>query len=58
MKYIKFASGSQLTEVLNGFQECYGFPQCTGAVGGTHIEILAPEDCTRIIIIAKATIPL
>ena len=58
MKYIKFASGSQLTEVLNGFQRCYGFPQCICAVDGTHIEILTPEDCTRVIIIAKATIPL
>ena len=46
-KYIKFPSGNQLTEVLNGFERCHGFPQCVGAVDGTHIEILAPEDCTK-----------
>ena len=43
-KYIKFPSGNQLTEVLNGFERCHSFPQCVGAVDGTHIEILAPED--------------
>lgn len=46
-KYIKFPFGNQLTEVLNGFERCHGFPQCVGAVDGTHIEILAPEDCTK-----------
>ena len=46
-KYIKFPSGNQLTAVLNGFERCHGFPQCVGAVDGTHIEILAPEDCTK-----------
>ena len=46
-KYIKFPSGNQLTEVLNGFERCHGFSQFVGAVDGTHIEILAPEDCTK-----------
>ena len=46
-RYIKFPSGSQLTDTLNGFERFHGFPQCIGAIDGTHIEILAPENCTK-----------
>ena len=37
-KYINFPTGQQLKETID---------QCVGAVGGTHIEILAPEEYAK-----------
>ena len=46
-KYVKFPSGEGIVEVVSGFESRYGFPQCIGAVDGTHIPILAPEECAK-----------
>ena len=41
--YIKFPVGESLKRVLDGFQRWWGFPQCTGAIDGSHIPVAAPE---------------
>ena len=46
-KYINFPTGQQLKETIDGFERLHGFPQCVGAVDGTHIEILAPEEYAK-----------
>ena len=43
-KYIRIPSNSALSSVLSGFAR-KGFPQCGGAIDGTHIPIEAPQDC-------------
>jgi len=42
-KYIKITAGSALTDVMSGFEK-RGFPNCGGAIDGTHIPIEAPQD--------------
>ena len=42
-KYIRFPTGEDLTNVINGFKSKWGFPQCVGAIDGSHIPIAAPE---------------
>ena len=32
-------------DVVRGFEEKWGFPQCFGAVDGSHIPIIPPHDC-------------
>ena len=43
-KYINIQTGAALTEDVEGFRVDHGFPQCLGAVDGTHIPILSPQD--------------
>ena len=43
--YIKVPTGSTLKAVIEGFKSDHGFPQCAGAVDGTHIPILSPYEC-------------
>ena len=40
--YISFPFGEDLKEVLTGFKEKWGVPQCAGSVDGTHIPITPP----------------
>ena len=40
--YISFPMGNALNEVVNGFEEKWGYPQCAGAIDGSHIPISAP----------------
>ena len=42
---IAFPKGDDLLNVLQGYEERWGFPMCAGAIDGTHIPILAPADC-------------
>ena len=42
-KYIRIPVGSALTSVMNGFER-RGFPQCGGAIDGSHIPIKAPRE--------------
>ena len=42
-KYIRFPTGEDLTNVINGFESKWGFPQCVGAIDGSHIPIAAPK---------------
>ena len=39
-KYINLPTGSLPKETLLGFESKFGFPQCAGAIDGTHIPIL------------------
>ena len=43
-RYIKVPTGDSLKEVIRGFKHKWGFPQCAGAVDGTHISIMSPRD--------------
>ena len=43
--YIKMPTGTALKVVVEGFKNDLGFPQCAGAVDGTHIPILSPQEC-------------
>ena len=44
-KYIRIPSGDNLKDVVEGFEHKWGFPQCAGAVDGTHIPVVSPEEC-------------
>ena len=37
-KYIIIPSGDNLKDVVEGFEHKCGYPQCAGAVDGTHIQ--------------------
>ena len=41
-KYIRIDNHK---DVDDGFEHKWGFPQCAGAVDGTHIPIVSPEEC-------------
>ena len=41
-KYIRIDNHK---DVVDGFEHKWGFPQCAGAVDGTHIPIVSPEEC-------------
>ncbi|XP_063415006.1 uncharacterized protein LOC134696969 [Mytilus trossulus] len=43
-KYIKFPTGQALRNTIDGFRTRWGFPQCCGAIDGTHIPIIAPKE--------------
>ena len=38
-------TGDDLKTVLEGFKTTWRFPQCAGAIDGTHIPIVAPKEC-------------
>ena len=42
-KYIALPRGERAMEVVRGFEEVWEFPQCFGAIDGSHIPILAPN---------------
>ena len=44
-KYIRIPAGEGLKDVVEGFKHKWGFPQCAGAVDGTHIPIVLPAEC-------------
>ncbi len=44
-RYIKIPVGNDATEIVTDFEEKWGFPQCFGAVHGSHIPIIPPCDC-------------
>ena len=43
-KHIKKPEGNQLKEIVEVFERKWGFPQCVGAVDGSHILIIAPPE--------------
>ena len=43
-RYIKFPTGSELNDIINGFKEKCGFPNCCGAIDGCHIPVAAPVE--------------
>ena len=42
--FVRLPAGPELSEVINDFEERWGFPQCAGAIDGSHIPIKAPLD--------------
>lgn len=42
-KYTSFPTGSQLQNVIQEFEEKCNFPQCAGAIDGSHTPIQAPK---------------
>ena len=43
-EYIAIPAGDRLRSIRDGFQNKWGFPQCIGAIDGTHIPIIAPKE--------------
>ena len=43
-RYMHFPEGTRLREVVDGFEACWVFPQVAGAIDGTHIPIISPQD--------------
>ena len=43
--YIKIPTEQQLKEIIDMFEKKWGFPQCAGAIDGSHIPIIAPTEC-------------
>ena len=41
-RYIKIPTGQSAETVVDGFLHRWGFPQCFGAIDGSHIPIIAP----------------
>ena len=44
-EYIQVPTGAALKEVVEGFKTDHSFPQCAGAVDGSHIPIVSPQEC-------------
>ena len=44
-RYIQLPTGPTLQDVVRGFKTQLGFPQCAGAVDGTHIPVVSPKEC-------------
>ena len=42
--YIGFPQGQKLREIISEFETLWGFPQVAGAIDGTHIPILKPQE--------------
>jgi len=45
-QYIKMPQGNSLKAVIDGFCKDHGFPQCVGAIDGTHIPIVSTDQCS------------
>ena len=43
-RYIRIPTGPQAMDIVRGFEHQWGFPQCFGAIDGSHIPIIAPKD--------------
>ena len=43
-KFIKIPSGEMLNQVIDGFEQKWGFPQCAGAIDGSHIPVTSPSE--------------
>lgn len=43
-EFVKIPSGDKLKEIVDGFENFWGFPQAVGAIDGSHIPIIRPEE--------------
>lgn len=43
-QYVYIPNGERLKEIVEGFETFWGFPQAAGAVDGSHIPIIRPEN--------------
>jgi hypothetical protein len=39
--FAEFQCGDELKNVVRGYEETWGFPNCGGAIDGAHIPIIA-----------------
>ena len=39
-----FPEGTTLREIVDGFEVCWGFPQVAGAIDGTQVPVIKPQD--------------
>ena len=44
VRYVHFPKGTRLREIVDGFEVCWGFPQVAGAIDGTHVPVIKPQD--------------
>ena len=42
-KYIKWPKGDEIQDIVDVFEHKWGYPQCGGAIDGSHIPIIAPQ---------------
>ena len=43
-KYVTIPGSDKLKEIVDGFETCLGFSQAAGAIDGTHITMLCPNE--------------
>ena len=43
-QYVKIPDGDKLKDIVEGFETCWGFPQAAGAIDGSHIPIIRPDE--------------
>ena len=43
-QYVKIPQGEKLKEIVDGFETFWGFPQAAGAIDGSHIPIIRPDE--------------
>ena len=43
-RYVRIPQGDRLKEIVDGFETCWGFPQAVGAIDGSHIPIIRPDE--------------
>ena len=43
-KFIYIPANDELESVLESYKEKWGFPMCAGAIDGTHMPNIAPEE--------------
>lgn len=43
-QYVQIPCGEKLKEIVDGFETFWGFPQAAGAIDGSHIPIIRPDE--------------
>ena len=43
-QYVQVPRGEKLREIVDGFESFWGFPQAAGAIDGSHIPIIRPDE--------------
>ena len=43
-QYVQIPHGDRLKEIVEEFETCWGFPQAAGAIDGSHIPIIHPDE--------------
>ena len=43
-RYIRIPQGNGIQQIVDGFLSRWQYPQCAGALDGTHIPVLAPAE--------------